>query len=448
MADNEGGVKSKYPMRYRITAEMFDEKFDDVTAFSVFRCPLVKTASFAIIAINLRTKYFLTLEEKCRNNEFELIKVAIDIVLNQTMAGDPEPPKVDEVGAKQYIIIHAEAYEPPKDVSPYTLSILYLVNPVLYYLSLTNGFNAILEDITVLDALSKFEEHIKSAHGDKTFTFKKLGEDYEKNTHRYEQILARTNNDLMVPSNLILQYKAWHTYGYYFFDDFRFDDQGQTDIMAYTINLGDINQFSTKNLYDTKDTDIAIANMHISCQPIADRFNILYQEKPSLTVKCRNMEFGFRKATGEKEIPQLSTQISQGSYSTAESTNIIKSSSNTKSFKPTEQTIIYSPDSVVNGFQRFDKVSAQLRNNIKSIETYYLHDCHVDFLQFDQRYNFNPYDLQKYLYVPISLVNMFVRETGRVSIFVHNMKYQMLQYKDPQVEGDWKSGGNFQDVSG
>lgn len=445
MADNESGVTNKYPMKYRLTAEMFDEKFDDVNSFTCFRCPITKTASFSIMAINLRTKYYLTIEEKCRNNEFELVTVNFDITTGYSTSDDNLPPKVDEVGKKQYLILHAEPYEAISPLAPYVLTTLYLVNPVLYYLQSTNGFNEILEDITAYDALGKFESWLTSAFGGTSFKFNKAGEDYEKNDHRYEQILARQNNDLMIPTNLLQNYKLWNTYGYYFFDDFRFDDKSQSDIIGYAINLGDINQFNTKNLFDDKDTDVFAANSFQKAQPIADRFNILYQEKPSLIIKCRNQEFGFRKAKDEKEIPQLDAKISQGSYATAESCNIVKTEITGKSFKATEQTLIYSPDNVPNGIKRFDKVSAQLRNNIQAIETYYLHDCHVDFIQFDQRYNFMPYDQNKYLHVPIAICNMFVRESGRVSMFSHNIKYQMMKYKDPQESGSWTSGGSFQD---
>ena len=444
--NNEQGFQSKFPVKYGIKATFLDEEHIDISSFVAVRCPITKTASFALLTVNIKANHFMAIEHSIRQNKFELVEVEFDVRANYTTKDDIHPPKLDDVGIKQYLALHIQPYERVQPWAPYVIATIYLVNPILYYLQVTNSFNQILEDITSYDALLKFENHLKTAYGQSAFQWHKVGEKFEQNKWKYEQILCRQHNDLMIPTYLINNYKMWNTYGYYFFDDFRFDNESKSDITGWLINLGDIQQFKQRNIFEESRTELFAANMFEDGQVIADRFNVLYQDKPSLIVKGYDMQFGFRKAEQDKEIMQLKTKTENASYSNVvNDTKIVKTDISTKKFQPTEQTLVYAPDDIEQGIKRFDKVSAQLREHLHSIDTYYLHDSHLDFIQFGYRYNLSPYDIQDYSYVPISICNIFVRETGRVPIYTQNIKYQMFKYKFKKGIGGKLSGGNFKD---
>ena len=446
MANNEQGQDTKFPVKYGIQARFLDTDHPDVSSFVAVRCPITKTASFALLTVNMKVTQYMALEHSIRQNKFELVQVTFDIRANYSTVDSINPPKIDDMGQKQYLALHIEPYENPQPWSPYTIATIYLVNPVLYYLQVTNSFNQILENITSYDVLLKFEQHLSSAYGSKAFQWQKVGETFEQNKWKFEQVLCRQNNDLMIPTYLINSYKMWHTYGYYFFDDFRFDDESKADITGWLINLGDIQQFKQRNIFETKRTEMFAANMFEKTQTLADRFNSLYQDKPSLIVKGYDMQFGYRKAKGTKDVIQISTKTENSSYSNVvNGAKIVTSDVSTKAFEPTEQTLIYAPDDIELGIKRFDKVSAQLREKLHSIETYYIHDSHLDFIQFGYKYNISPYDINDYSYVPISICNLFIRESGRVPIFTHNLKYQLFKYKYSTGSGGKLSGGNFKD---
>lgn len=447
MGQDNSTIQSKFPLKYKITATFLEEEHIDISSFVAIRAPITKTASFAVLTVNIKAEYYMSLENSIRNNRFELVEVKFDIRYNHTTAEELYPPKIDDMGTKQYYAFHLEPYERVQPWSPYVITTMYLVNPVLYYLQVTNSFNKIIENKTPKDVLEQFEGFLTSTYGSKAFQWQKVGQDYELNKWKYEQILCRQNNDLMLPTHLINNYKLWHTYGYYFFDDFRFDNEVQSDITGWLVNLGDINQFQSRNIFEENRTEMFAANLFEDTKILADRLNCLYQEKPSLIVKGYDMQYGFRKATQNKDVVQMTSQTENPNYGyLVNDTKILNADAYTKSVQPTEQTIIYAPDDIEQGIKRFDKVSAQLRTQLHSIDTYYLHDAHVDFIQFGYKYNISPYEIDDYSWVPISICNIFIRDTGRVPLFVHNTRYQMFQFKQKKGAGGTLSGGNFRDV--
>lgn len=428
----EGGLKTKYPLKYQMEVEIMGQEatpeIGDVDSFTTLRAPLTKTAGLATIALNLRPKFLHSLEEYTRANMFQTLRLDINIVRNQDTIESGFPPKVDEVCRKYYLIVHVEPLEDARLEAPYTRTVLFLANPVLFWLQCTNGYNVIEEDKTVLEALENYESWLNKTFGQTAFQFEKVAENYKPNNWKYEQILTRSHTDLMIPTNLLQEYKPFDSFSYYFFDDFRFDDQTKADITGYLVNLGDINQIPTKDMFADEASDIFAATEFIRAQTLNDPYNALYQENPSLIIKGYDMQFGFQKAEGMKELPQLSTTSKPGTYSSTKKANVIKTELSGKVQLPTEETLLYAPDDPKKAFDRFNIVSEQLRRQILAIEEYYMRDSHIDFIQFGKRYNMSPFDIKQYTYLPISICNMFVRDTGAVAMYTHNMKFQVLKF--------------------
>lgn len=425
-------LKYKTPVRYKIKCELFGDKDGeigkDIQSFTIFRTPITKTSSFAVMSVALRTKLYLSLEEYTQATNFITIPISIYLVKNQDTMRDINPEEIRQFCSKNYICIHIEPLEHVRPHSPYVRTLLYLVNPVLFYMNNTNGYNKIHEDMTAFDAIEDYESWCKKTFGDTAFQFKKIGKDYEKNDHNYEQILIRQQNDLLVPVLLLNEYKAWHSYGYYFFDDFRItdDDSDLKDITAWCVNLGDFEKFEKKDIREEKYRDILMGNRFQKTQVLMDTFSDLYQKSTSLVVKGYDRQFAFRKATEDREIPNISSKL-EGTGEGGRLNNIVSTLSRA-SKPPTEETILYAPDDPKMAEYRFQLVGKLLSGKMRSIMTYYLRDCHLDFFQFNHRYNLSSWDEKDFSYVPISIVNMFIRDSGQVPLMTHNAKYQVIKY--------------------
>jgi catabolite regulation protein CreA len=245
-----------------------------------------------------------------------------------------------------------------------------------------------------------------------------------------------------------MAYKPFHTFNYYFFDDFRLEKGTTTDITCFLINLGNIESFNKRSVWAENQSEISISNTLVKSDNLSDTFNELFQKKSSLIVKSYDQEFGFRKVT-EKHPVMISqvTSSADNNANTSRGAAVIKTKTAINNqFDPTEQTLIYASDSIENGIKRFDLVSGQFRNRIHSLETFYMRDSHPDFLQFNHCYDISPLAMNEYDYVPLSIINSFARETEKVPIFSHHCNYQMIRFRPHNFEGGKKVGGkNFED---
>lgn len=428
---DSGLNSSQYPLKYMMKLTFFgkdDYSTNDVYSFTVIRAPMSKTASFVIANINVNMFIYQQIQDHISRNDYPDLVVECWTVKNNHSSDSEYPPKVEDAFTKAYMVISVQTLESLDLRSPFISCRIILVNPVLLYLQGTNGFNQILEGLTPLDAIKKYEDWLKGKFGNKAFQFEHIGENYEKNNYSYEQILTRNSTDLLVPVVLINQYKTWNTYGYYFFDDFRLDDGATADITAYLINLGDKKQFPTFDIY--RYGDLAMGLREEDIVPIHDPFNALYQKNTSIITKSKEMQFGYRKAVGTRDLPIVEVTKQDATRVSPKGSSIIKTTiRSTKSVEPTEETMIYAPDDHSNALSRFDKVSKQVKDDILSCDRFNLRDASFDYIQFGKRYNLNVTKQNVYDHIPISICNSFVREQGFTPVLIHNAQMQFFRYR-------------------
>lgn len=419
------------PLKYEMEVEIQGQTFNDINSFMVFRCPIEHTASFAILDVMLHITHYSHLTIDISQQIYPDVKIKTYLVNPQkTRPAEQAGARVKDFGVKNYIAIYLEPNEFPGAEAKYVQCTFYLVNPVLYYLNNTNSYNVILTETTGLEIIEGYESHLKKTFGSKTFQFVKVGESEKKNSYKYEQVLVRIENDLLIPSWAIQNYKPFNSFGFYFHDDFRLDDSVTADINCYLINLINKDVFTkVECLMDAKWGDVIIGNKFINVVPLGDRYNQLGQDNASKIVKGYQMDFKFQKASGQTSVPQISTETNSQTVESGRTINAVKGTKSEVSKNPTEQTLVYAPDQLSTALTRLETVRTQLTEEIEAIYRYYLRDSHIDFLQFGKLYNLNPMTPQEYLYTPINIVNCFVRDTGRQPTLVHNVYYQMLKYK-------------------
>lgn len=414
---------------YKITISIFpdEDPYDDVISLTFFRCPIVKTASFGILYINLRSEIYLTIQEMVQANDYPIVKLSINMIQD-----DETNTVIQKCCDKTYTAIYCKFIDNVRQDIGYIRACIYLVNPVLYYMQTTSGFNRILPSMTAYSALSNFENWLTDTFG-QCFHFLKVGDNYEVNPHVYDQIQITQPCDLLVPTNILMNYKPFNTFSYYFFDCFNLSQYTQNDITATLINLGDYQKFTPVNItgvtQDNVDLDIFARLNRTNLFVFNNPFNELFQEWPSIVIKSTNRRMAFKKGAHLKKVPTLSTQSQDQTYG-GRTVKYIQSNLSSVQKDTTEQTIIYAPDDPAQAYSRFKKVSNQARDAVSNIQTFYLADCHYDIIQFMCRYNFDIHNINSYSYVPISICNMFVRNAGMYPSLTHTCKFQVIKYAE------------------
>jgi hypothetical protein len=418
------------PADYEIVVTINEEEVNDIQTFIVYRCAITKTASFAILRINLKLESYLILEDDIRNSTFPTVPLKIYEVDGKDRSANNLGNRIKHFCTKNYNIIQIEANETVRIDSAYISCTLYLVNPILHYLNSNNSFNKIIPTTTALDAINDFESFLKSNYGNDAFQFKKVGDSYKINNYIYEHILSRNENDLIVPLTLIQNYKPFHTYAFYFFDDFRLDDESEADIVGYLINIGNKDNFKRRDIAEDKYIDVTSQLQLMKSYSVTDSFNEMVKSNPSIVLKGKNINYESVKAVGTVDVPNVNVESLEETIITGRTVKSIHVTISTQPKKPTERVILYAPDNINNAIDRYNNVADQLRTQIHSIDSYRSKNCGFDVFQFGLIYNIQLNNKSSFVFTPLSIINIFERQTGPNALMQHNTELQFIKFKD------------------
>lgn len=412
------------------------EMYSDVAYLSFIRAPLLKNCSYVIMRINLTPILIQQMINDLNNNIFEDYKLEI-YSIDQGVKNKP----VTIIFNKLFKVLYVKPLEPLKfDKSVYPCY-LVLSNPFFHYMSTANTYNTILESKTAFEAIEDFESFIKDTHGH-IFKVRHIGTNAELNTYKYEQLLIKAKNDLSVPTYVINTFKPFNSFNFYFFDDFYIGDDSDNQITCHYINIFD--RFNLRNFNTSVYGDIAATSTKLATYPISDQFLNLDKEDQTITVLNREVKYNTKKSF-RSNIPKHS------SSSRINETEIVKDRVvkigeyidpiQKNSFgKSSQHANIYSPDDPDAAIKRFDKFKEFFLKKIDTIQIYETTNCIPDWCQFGRLYNLDSDDSMAFIYTPINIVNIFVRNNIKEHYCTHVVRYSMLKFIDEDVDSSfWKN---------
>lgn len=428
MSDEQKDSSPRYKVRL---IGIRGEEFEDVIYCACIKAPFIKKASFWNIKINVSALW----ASQLFNDLGAQVKPTVYLQIREIMHEGSHKSIEDEgklIHSKKYMCLSATS----KDISLNAMSDqnlvvnMFLVDHVLYDMSISNAFNRKLSNVTAFEALQEFEKSLKTNYGDQTFYNNYIGiEDGEKSDYKYEEILITTMNDLQVTDMLIYSKKILRNLSFYFHDDFYLDSNNLNNITNHFINLSDISKLTPFDI--SKYFDTLYSNMIISETPLADTFRKFTDGFDSFIFKTKYM---FDKLIPE-DIKTLfspeTTNITQTDYeineqrkakvNTAE-TNFVKSS------VPKKSKQVFVPDKKDLAKERLKNYHEFIDSKVKNLKIVQTADCYADWLQFGRAYNLDLTQPEKYLYTPIMIGNIFYRDGGIERTTKHIAKSVMLEY--------------------
>jgi hypothetical protein len=411
------------------------EIYSDISYLSFIRTPLLKNCSYVIMRINLTPILIQQIINDLNNNIFEDFKIEI-YSINET---NKNPSVI--VFNKLFKVLYAKCLEPLKfDKSLYPCYLI-LSNPFFHYMSTANTFNNILESKTGYDAIKDFETSIQKTHG-KIFKSRHIGTNSEINSYIYEQILVKTKNDLDVPTYIINTYKPFNSFNFYFFDDFYITDDSDTEIACHYINIHNTNNL--KNFDVSEYADITVSSTKLHAIPISDQFLKLDKEDQTITILNREAKYNTQKSFKSK-LPKHSSISKLNETAIIENRNMqvgeyISPIQKTSTSTPSQHVNIYAPDDSDSAILRFNKFKDFFLKKIDSIQIYETTNCLPDWCQFGRVYNLDKDDPSSFVYTPMNIVNMFVRNNLKEHYCSHVVRYSMLKFINEDVDYSfWKT---------
>jgi hypothetical protein len=420
--------KPENSFEIRVKIQELDIETRDITYFYVYRTAIVKHGSFASMTIPLNlTTEALPLENLTQKSKTPTLELEIWLTDPSQPTTNRNYKSIKKIIQKKYYII--SCIPGSRDPNSQTISTnLILINPIFLKMNRANGFNRIQESQTAYDVLLEYEDYLKGHYGDTAFEFKKIGDGINLNDYVYEQLMCRVENDFKIPDYLLLKKKAFNSYTYYFFDDFRITDDKEADICGMLINLIDKEQFNQIDAHTDKYIDIqdmSIKKVKSCFNPLSPimQSNSRVITKDKDTLKERNADPGptrteqIKSSVSEEDVHEdrkIKTGIPELSFLDKDVADILN---------------LYAPDSKEKANERYKIVQEQATDILRAFCTWEGHKCYPDVFQFDRRYNFSKDAKTELIHMPISIINIFRKENPNETKMFHGVRLQTIKFK-------------------
>ena len=413
---------------FEINLCIHDNIYTDVQYCSFIRTPLTKLVSFCIIKIVLPELQILELQSQISNNLFPELLLNIYTIPTSNTTSDTDVP---ELFFNKSLTCLSVSTNPIKLEQVTNICTLILVHPITYYLFKNNTYNTILENITGREVLDQFHNFLKDTFGD-IFKFSFIGDNADQNTYRYEQILIKTKNDLIIPLYLINNYNINNSICFYFYDPFCISQDNDKEIYCSYINLKDYKKsFEQIDTFKYADTSLMInKNKTIS---IADlKNNIIDKNLNQFLFVHQDIKYRIGdKPTGQilkkspSNVSDLDIIHDRKVKIVQNGMELLTNYNNSSAF-----TEVYCSDSLDNGQLRYNNAVEFYKNTIKEFVQYDFKNCIPDIFQLGKLYNLDPEIPNYYFYTPINIINCFIRKNLKEPYLTHMAKVLFLKYRN------------------
>ena len=401
--------------------------YSDVHYVSFIRTPIIKMASYSRIQMNLPFDVVKSLLLNINKNIFEIWNMKIYIV------DELDNKKESVMFNKMFNIIKVSPLqdEAERQKSPSTNTVkLILINPIFRELDTSSGFNRIIENKTAFDAIKEYEDYIKKEYG--PIDFNHVGTSEMMNMYSHETILtspllSKNINTLNMPKFIIDNYKPFHSFCTYFFDDFYLSPDSKSAITGHFLNFYNMKtNFKTVSIADYRD--FALLTRRLGKEDFNDVFQKIIIPAANVDFIGPDMKIQFEKA---EKIGKVATENSTSeSYQSYNKTNSPGQNVSEKTpEKITKNINVMYSDNKENASERVRIARETMIKKIECFSSYQTNDCLPDWMQFGKLYDMESDMTGIFLYTPVSIINVFHRyqEKELNTYCHHSMKYNMIK---------------------
>lgn len=400
------------------------EVYSDIIYTSFLRFPIVKQGSFVIIRANMTSVIVQQILNDLSRNIHPTFKLQIYHI-------DEKNKRIKTLFNKPYEVLTAKTFQRIEWTSDHAHVQMVLVNPILRKMGSVNAYNTLVENKTCIDSIDDYEGFLKSTYGD-CFYSNHIGKNVKKNDYVYEQILINTKTDLHVPEYLISNFKPFHSFAFYFFDDFHISKAAKENLSCHFINLYDPAQFERFDI--GQYYDIAGNTRYTGKADFIDNFQNILKDNETVNISSREMKVE-SKIIEQTKNPQIKSEFRMNEeFMEGRDMSITKDSKLiNKQVKQTDHFNLYTPDNTDNALERITAAKEMISNRIDRMEFYVTIDCLFDWLQFGKMYNLDADKRAKFVHTPIGISNIFTRISNKDKFLKHMAKYSVLKYNEDIV---------------
>lgn len=436
-------------IKYEITIKIDDFETGTIDSLYVYRVPFVKYSCIGIITLSMPYEFMLKMQNKLASGNGFTFDVTINLANMEKYSDNNFHSHVVDDNFRldlKLVALHLKQRAAPAAVQTQIVPVtLYFVQRSVYLLTKGNSFgqyfykrtvNKVYNDykIFVSNLLSSNRDTSRKERVENTLNNEVTNEfksDYVKfiemcaiSGAKYDSILTRCVNDLMVIPLLIQFYKLTSDPVYFFIDmmDFR------ASCLFLLVDISKPNSYSKWNSFDDNKFDIRHSLRLLGKTPLKDvlsKFNgvVIYTEK------LYNHQIRFAKRKGFRMPSRFYDKVSIVPYNKMLGRHVYKKTEHGIGTEIPHSGLIenvYSPDG--GAFSRIGSMREFL-NSVDNIYRFEAKNIHLDVLRLTRCYALDRYSPKTY-FVPISIVNIFTRYNTIETTLVHSAQFNAIRYED------------------
>jgi hypothetical protein len=403
---------------------------DDIVSHSVIRNPILKPCPISILTADIDHKFILSIDAAVRSNEFPDANVTIEWADDSVDDGSNARKGTTRyfTNINDYKIIKVTDQRPPTDKTMLGRVTFVMIEPLFYWLAHSKGFNTTLIDKTAMEAIELYEGYLFSEYGGGgTFDPVKhiLGEPSE---FIYRKMQIKSANDLIIPNNIIYQYKPLMTTSYYFLDSFRSLGEAHKRILRLFVELDSADKFESFDVTQNGNEDMAQGYI-IDEQNFGDRTDRFKQYGDyGYTIMDNKGRYKKYEPTEKVSVPKYISNPGKAYHNTPHQGgrggpnyrfHPIGTGTSKHEKPPKEALIIYSPDNIDMGKPRYEAVKTQIRDSIHGTATYSFPEIQPNSIEFQRKYNLDIYAPGDFKHVCIGICNQFKKINMKEARYNH-----------------------------
>jgi hypothetical protein len=433
--------------------------------FSLYhiRCAYLKTSSFAFMTVPVEFTKFRQIQDAVERIEAGKDPLLVDIeywIIDHAEMHNRNYKRIKLLTKKQFYVLNCQTLQ--RDIIERYLDTnisvpcrLMLVNPTLYTLGTTlNTFNKKYWNVVPIDIIKDFSKYLEDEYKD-TFQTKFIHTDKNIHDFKYEHIIARADNDMILPKQINDMYKTYKYPCFIFFDDFAINNENKKDVLFLHMCLESCQTPGLEpiDIYKEPGIDSQFGTVNLKKISMMDRDSIFNYDPDSTRFTVRD-EQGYHKSYWlvnkepiENYSPKLSVKIPVSTIANELDpiqlprtilSNTFDKSTVTKDNLISDFFKLYAPDGVdqVNNtggeyrgwWDRFRMTEEFFKRRILAFYQMTSQNVHCDFYQFYRTYNFDNTDITDFSFQPIAIANIFRRLEPKNTACMHTAKTVMLRY--------------------
>lgn len=393
----------------------------------VYRIPIIKAASFAMLTLSLSADQFQQIYSLLIKSQ--PVYVRIKLYLSDSSKRRGKHGFV-ELPVGRHIIYSVLKIIPRVNITTQTKLIpvtLVMTNVLFFELNTNNDFNSLFIDKYSVDVFDAYKAYILEKPMEKMVLWRGIGDipDGREEKYFYDQIVLKAQTDMYIPHNILNVYPFMDEYQYFFYDDF---NAKANRIIGYHANLSNGDAIPAVDIYNNSDYFEVARSLRFKGSVELKNYKLANEKPANIWMTDNDCITYYHKEEDPIDQPEIAKpNVFATLHNGRRTTHKLHEDVGMKPKPNKKVEQIYTPNLFDSSLRKHYKIKEFMKNVSEALYLYEIDECHIDAIQLNYALLLDKTD-PKAKFLPIGIVNIFSRVNPHQLEVSHRVRMQCLKY--------------------